>query len=211
MIRAGCHPCAEQAIPASAASRRRRAKLMAKRRRFQEIVMESEPKGEKDSRLKGKPRDNDGRLPVMLYDWKEMPLTCENIWHAQLAGWPRILTYDYVADSMARRQLKGYKRYYNLDASGIVNIEGQWRDEYPFASTVENGGSTFVGHAPEAEQRAQGRLINAFYRNHQAASHSAQKGKSFFFEVRVINHPADLYRKVMAQHRAMQKKQGSAA
>jgi hypothetical protein len=156
--------------------------------------------GEKDSRLLDKPLDNNGQLPVMEYDWKIMPFTCENIWHAQLAGWPRILTYDYVADTMLRSQIKNHKRYQNLDASGVISIEGQWRDEYPFASTVENGGSTFVGHASEAEQRAQGRLIAAFYRNHHAASHSALKGGRFFFEVKVINHPVDLYQKTMAMH-----------
>jgi hypothetical protein len=156
-----------------------------------------DPRGERDARLRNKPLANKGQLPVMKYDWKLMPRTCENIWHAQLAGWPRILTYDYVADTTLKRRLMSHKRYHSLDAAGVIAWPGHWRDEYPFASTVENGGSVFVGHAPIAEQIAQGVLIRKFYTEEMAAIHSAKTGNSFFFEVKVLNIPAATYKAVM--------------
>jgi hypothetical protein len=151
--------------------------------------MTIDPRGERDARLRHKPQANEGQLPVMTYDWKDMPLTSENIWHAQMAGWPRILTYDYVADSALKKRLMSHKRYHSLTAAGVVNLRGQWRDEYPFASTVENGGSVFVGHAPVDEQIRQGILIRQFYADHEALLHSVRAATPFFFEVKVINYP----------------------
>lgn len=43
-----------------------------------------------DSRLIGKLEENDGSLPVMKYDFTDLPQTSENIWHAQKAGWPTV-------------------------------------------------------------------------------------------------------------------------
>ena len=51
-----------------------------------------------DPRLIGKPKTNDGSLPVMRYDYRDMPQTTANIWHAQKAGWPVILTYDVAGE-----------------------------------------------------------------------------------------------------------------
>lgn len=152
--------------------------------------MAIDPQGERDARLRNKPQADEGQLPVMVYDWKTMPLTSENIWHAQMAGWPRILTYDYIADSALKKRLMSHKRYHSLTAAGVVNLRGQWRDEYPFASTVENGGSVFVGHAPADEQIRQGIMIRQFYADHEALLHSVRAGTPFFFEVKVINYPA---------------------
>jgi hypothetical protein len=136
-----------------------------------------------DARLVGKPLTNDGSLPVMKYDFLKLPAISEGIWHAQMAGWPRILTYDHVSEAIMRRS---QKRYANIDASGVVRSRESSADEYPFASTVENAGSTFISNVPGSEQHQQGGLIRAFYARHKDA---LLADKPFWFEVRVINGP----------------------
>ena len=159
----------------------------------------------KDPRLEGKPETNDGTLPVMIYDYREMPETTLNIWHAQKAGWPIILTYDGrfmletgdLESSTARGKRVGKKRRDNLedvDAGSmgrfrIPTSRDVWRDEYPFASTVENSGSTWVGNCDADEQRAQAILIQSFYLKHGAHMHHVLKGRPFWFEVRTVNTP----------------------
>lgn len=144
-----------------------------------------------DARLLGKPCSNiDASLEVMEYDWRELPLTSENIWQAQMAGWCRILTYDYIADKTERGRNRREKRHESLTKAGVVSVPALgWRDEYPFASTIENNGSVFVGHAPAAEQRVQAGLISSFFQKYRADSCMARTGKSFFFEVRVTHYP----------------------
>ena len=66
-----------------------------------------------------------------------------------------------------------------------------WRDEYPFASTVENAGSTWVGHCDADEQRQQAQLIADFYRQHGAFTYHLQHGRPFWFEVQVENMPQE--------------------
>ena len=58
------------------------------------IVNSEDKRMAQDHRLVGKPSTNNGSLPVMIYDHCKLPKTSENIWHAQMAGWPKILTYD---------------------------------------------------------------------------------------------------------------------
>lgn len=158
-----------------------------------------------DPRLQGKPKTNDGTLPVMIYDYREMPETTLNIWHAQMAGWPTILTYDARAvlemgvleSSSARKKRIARKRHDNLedvDAGPMGRFRlptssSVWRDEYPFASTVENSGSTWVGHCDADEQRKQAQLIKSFYARHGALTASIANGQPFWFEVRVVNLP----------------------
>jgi hypothetical protein len=115
-------------------------------------------------------------LPVMVYDWKDERIRqiAENIWHAQMAGWPAILTYVWRP---RKYRIRG------KSLRGIPNIES--RDEYPFASTLENEGSVWVGHAPAEKQNKQGTLISAFYARHGAY----KKGTTFKFRVSVINFP----------------------
>jgi hypothetical protein len=143
-----------------------------------------------DPRLDLKPTHNDGSLPVMTYYLHETPNICANIWHAQHAlgkdgtGWPSILTYDPKGSSgMTRRQ----KRY-GMDRDGVPSnaSPGTSRDEYPFASTVENMGSVFISHVPIAEQTFQARKINAFYRDEGAYKSSLHN--PFWFEVRVVGY-----------------------
>lgn len=117
-------------------------------------------------------------LPVMIYDYRDPNIRdiADNIWHAQMARWPRILTYLY--------RTKGEKSAVRRANLALVP-RIQSRDEYPFASTLENEGSTWVGHASAAQQTAQGVLINRFFRENGAY----KEGAMFRFEVRVINHP----------------------
>jgi hypothetical protein len=157
-----------------------------------------------DPRLDGKPASNDGTLDVMVYDFRVMPQTAANILFAQRAQWPVILTYDGrwrddgLQDSgVARAQRIGQKRADNLERVEVPHFGSfrlptsadVWRDEYPFASTVENAGSTWVGHCDAEEQRAQARLINEFYRKHRALTYHALNARPFWFEVKVINAP----------------------
>ena len=160
-----------------------------------------------DHRLVGKPKNNDGSLPVMKYDYTQLPQTSENIWHAQKAGWPVILTYDgravletgAIESSNSRRKRIGKKRddnLENIDAGDMGRFRlpssmSIWRDEYPFASTVENAGSTWVGHCGAEEQRKQAQLIAAFYRQHGALTYQLQHGRPFWFEVQVVNMPQE--------------------
>lgn len=161
-----------------------------------------------DERLEGKPKTNDGSLPIMVYDYRDLPETSENIWHAQKAGWPSILTYDArkhleefgrPETSKERKKRMGKKRYENLEyvdagsmgASSIPTSQAVWRDEYPFASTVENAGSTWVGNVDAEEQRQQARLIRDFYRKYDALGYAAKNGKPFWFEVKVIHMPQE--------------------
>jgi hypothetical protein len=117
-------------------------------------------------------------LPVMTYDWLDKSIRdiADNIWNAQMAGWPHVLTYVYRS-----KAVKGGIRRQTLRE--IPRIQS--RDEYPFASTVENEGSVWVGHASVAQQDAQGRLMNDFYRKHGAYL----KGATLTFLVKVVNHP----------------------
>jgi hypothetical protein len=82
-----------------------------------------------DQRLLGKPVSNaDGFLPIMEYDFRKLELTSQNIWQAQMAGWCRILTYDYVAEKAALRQNRSKKRYESLTKAGVVyRPDTTWR------------------------------------------------------------------------------------
>jgi hypothetical protein len=149
-----------------------------------------------DSRLELKPKNNDGSLPIMRYDYNVLPKVSENIWHAQKAGWNKILTYDYVSDTVTKNVTKRRKRYENIRKSGVVYSKDSSADEYPFASTVENAGSVWIGNVPGDEQDAQGRLIHSFYSEHGAYTYHARHGRPFWFEVKVVNFPVDLQQTV---------------
>ena len=133
--------------------------------------------------LSKKPKTNDGSLPVLLVDHKEMPTIAEGIWHAQMAGWERILTYDLIETAAEKRATRGEKRKENL-SSGFQRC-GLTMDEYPFACTKENAGSTFLTNAPRNEQTTQGVQLNAFLKSNGAYS---KTDGYFYFEVKVINY-----------------------
>lgn len=124
-------------------------------------------------------------VPKLQIDYRRYAQLADNIWHAQMAGHPRVLTYsgpDIATRAEARRAamhfIHGDSRY---EIPRILS-----RDEYPFACTLEGGGSAWVGHIPGRENSAQGGLIAAFLVRHNIV---AGRGPASRFEVEVINHP----------------------
>lgn len=115
-------------------------------------------------------------IPVLEINALNYPNLAENIWHAQMAGHPRTLTF-------------GSNKKYNRKEAMTVRDEifsGQIprilsRDEYPFACTKEGGAASWVGHIPPRENSAQGGLIAALIKRYDL-----KEGDSF--EVRVINY-----------------------
>lgn len=130
-----------------------------------------------------KPKINDGSLPVLVVDHKVMPRIAEGIWHAQKAGWERILTYDLVETANEKKVLRRAKRTENI-RSGFQRC-GLTMDEYPFACTKENAGSTFLTNAPRDEQTTQGVQLNSFLKRNGAYS---KIDGYFYFEVKVVNY-----------------------
>lgn len=123
-------------------------------------------------------------LPKLVFDWTDPAIReiAENIWHAQQAGWPRILTYDADRDAVLRRQGRTRKRRIALATAGEEVPRILSRDEYPFACTREHAGPVWVGHVPAAQNSLQGGLVSAFLGRHAATD-------GFRFEVAVVNRP----------------------
>ena len=122
--------------------------------------------------------------PELKIDWRQHAQLADNIWHAQMAGWPRILTYN-GPDLLLRRKNRQAAMHYELDGNVGEIPRILSRDEYPFACTVE-GGRVWVGHIPGRENSAQGGLISAFLKKNQIMPNRGEKSK---FIVTVINHP----------------------
>lgn len=131
-------------------------------------------------------------LPVLIFDWNELPHIADNIWQAQMAGWERVLTYrGPLPKPMScgiRRQTMAYE--VKDERYRIPTLTDCDRDEYPFACTVEGAAKDgsrqpWVGSVPRIENQVQGGMLNAFIqkKNITAAGPNRQ------FEVRVINHP----------------------
>lgn len=81
------------------------------------------------------------------------PELAENIANGQRACHPSVLTHGGNAAA---------NRAGALDS--VPNIKGLSREEYPFASSLEGGAGSWVGHIPAAQQSAQGGLITNFLR-----------------------------------------------
>src|SRR6266852_2445521 len=109
----------------------------------------------------------------------------DNIWHAQMAAHPRVLTYA-GPDIVLRRETRHAALHFNHGGSLFEIPHVLSRDEYPFACTLEGGSSSWVGHIPGRENSAQGGLIAAFLVRHNVR---AGRGILSKFEVEVINHP----------------------
>jgi hypothetical protein len=126
-------------------------------------------------------------LPILTFDWLDPKIrhVAENIWHAQRAGWPKILTYDYVEDTLLRARDRRWKRYhgYQKTSIGVVYSKESSADEYPFACTKEHRGSIWIGNVPLSEQNEQGRMLNAFFQKNNAARVAAENPTGFRFEV----------------------------
>ena len=124
------------------------------------------------------------RYPELVIDWKEYPQLADNIWHAQMAGWPCVLTYNGPDLALRRAQRTSAMHFdhsgYRYEIPRILS-----RDEYPFACSVE-GGHGWVGHIPGRENSAQGGLIASFLSREKIVAGCGERSK---FVVTVINHP----------------------
>ena len=120
-------------------------------------------------------------FPVLRFDFRLHPRLTDNVWQAQMAGCPKILTYNGI-DPLARRDARRNAMRFDHDGARyeIPHIES--RDEYPFACAVEGGARSWVGHVPPAENSAQGGLISAFLRQNGFV-------RGARFRVEPINHP----------------------
>jgi RHS repeat-associated protein len=98
--------------------------------------------------------------PTVTYSRTQFPVIADNIYEAQRAGAPEVLTRlkNKSAENKNRRQ--AVKSLPSKPRSSGVS-----RDEYPFASTYEGGSGARVVYAPVAEQDAQGVLMRNFYRD----------------------------------------------
>ncbi|MEI8376839.1 MAG: NucA/NucB deoxyribonuclease domain-containing protein, partial [Planctomycetota bacterium] len=92
------------------------------------------------------------QLPTLEISASRYPGLAENIYHAQMAGHPQVLTY-------------GGNQALNRAAAlqDVPRIVGLSRDEYPFASTMEGGKGSWVGHIAPSQQNAQGGILKNFY------------------------------------------------
>jgi hypothetical protein len=123
--------------------------------------------------------------PELRIDWRTHPRLADNIWHAQMAGHPAVLTYSGPDLSVRRAQRQAAMHFeYEGGAGEIPRILS--RDEYPFACTIEGGRGSWVGHIPGPENSAQGGLIAALLRRHQIVAGRGERSK---FRVTVVNHP----------------------
>ena len=122
------------------------------------------------------------RYPELVIDWRVYPKLADNIWHAQMAGHPKVLTYNGPDLTIRRAQRKAAMHYeHHGQTFEIPHILS--RDEYPFASTVQGGGGAWIGHIPGRLNSSQGGILRNFYRQ------SSPTGLPFTFRVSVINHP----------------------
>lgn len=101
----------------------------------------------------GAPSAGGDDLPTVEFSASKYPELADNIRNAQLAGHPDVLTYggDVAANRAAALR-------------GVPNIPPLSRDEYPFASTLEGGEGSWVGHIPKSQQNAQGAILKNFYK-----------------------------------------------
>ena len=112
-------------------------------------------------------------IPELVFDYNKHPELADNIWHAQKAGHPSILTRGNTAAANRAAALTDIPE---------VTPGSLSRDEYPFASTVEGGPGAWVGHVPIPQQWSQAGLLGSFIRRHRIPVGGQ-------FRVRVINHP----------------------
>ena len=92
-------------------------------------------------------------LPELQISASKYPELAENIANAQKAGHPDILTHG--GNSAANRAA-------SLESVPNIKKGVLSRDEYPFASSIEGGKGSWVGHVPVSQQNAQGALIKNF-------------------------------------------------
>jgi hypothetical protein len=125
------------------------------------------------------------RYPVLEIDYEAYKELADNVWQAQRAGWPQVLTYN--GPDMRQVHAAQRRAVMRYEEAGFVHHIPRIlsRDEYPFACTAE-GGKGWVGHIPPEQNSAQGGLLAAFLRRNQIAGGRGELSK---FRVRVVNHP----------------------
>ncbi len=109
------------------------------------------------------------KIPELVFDFNKNPDLADNMWHAQMSGRSQILTHG--GDKLANRKAA------IRDIPRILS-----RDEYPFAFTLEGGGSSWIGHIPASQNSSQGAIIKNFI-----TKYKLKPGDRF--KVTVINHP----------------------
>ena len=92
------------------------------------------------------------QIATLVISASRNPALAENIRHAQMAGHPDVLTYggNIAANRDAALEI-------------VPRLPGFTRDEYPFASTLEGGGGSWVGHIPSSQNSSQGGILKNFY------------------------------------------------
>jgi hypothetical protein len=93
--------------------------------------------------------------PTYYVNATEMPNVASNILNAQRAGHPSVLTYGGPGTNAVNRPLA---------TAGIPRVRPLSVDEYPFASTLQGGPGSWIGHVPPAENWLQGNQLSNFYR-----------------------------------------------
>jgi hypothetical protein len=121
--------------------------------------------------------DHNYRYVSSQKDERDFKLLVDNVWHAQMAGAPKILTYNGPQHS---RPTRAAAMRVSVGGEEIPRILS--RDEYPFACTSEGGSASWVGHVPGHQNSVQGGKIAAFLRQYNVSP-----GQRFI--VQVLNHP----------------------
>lgn len=91
-------------------------------------------------------------LPTVKFSAAKNPDLAANIKNAQQAGHPKILTHGGNYDANRKAALRE-----------VPKISGFTRDEYPFASSMEGGEGSWVGHVPASQQSSQGGILMNFF------------------------------------------------
>jgi hypothetical protein len=127
--------------------------------------------------------------PELHIDWNRNKELADNIWHAQMACCPMVLTY--CGPALGPQNRRG-AMHFELGGVRQEILHILSRDEYPFACTLEGGSASWVGHIPAKQNSSQGGLIASFISAHNILPCNSvdaigvEKSK---FVVRVINHP----------------------
>jgi hypothetical protein len=123
--------------------------------------------------------------PIFEIDWNKHPQLADNIWHAQKAGHPNILTRCDLAIKIANRSVvMDYEvgsQQYRVPTTSPLD-----RDEYPFACTLEGGGGAWIGHVHYSQNRAMGSPLWQFFKANGIEPYPSPNSK---FKVRILNHP----------------------
>jgi hypothetical protein len=121
-------------------------------------------------------------------DWCLYPKLADNLWHAQMAGWPKALTYNGPDLTLRRAQRYAAMHYEHCgETFEIPRILS--RDEYPFACTKE-GGAGWIGHIPGPENSAQGGLIAGFLRRHSIVAGRGELSRAHRHACKMGTHRA---------------------